>query len=46
MRRGRGRDMLFIEAEEMDGTAYRWVVAVEDLDRLVEVLGQPETVRA
>jgi hypothetical protein len=38
--------MLFIEAEEIDGTAYRWVVTDAELDRLVEILGEPETIRA
>ena len=38
--------MLFIEAEEIDGTAYRWVATDLELHRLFEVLGEPETIRA
>lgn len=36
---------IYFEAEEIDGTAYRWVLDSEALDRVIELLGQPETVK-
>lgn len=37
---------IFFEAEEPDGTAYRWVLDAADLDRVIELLGEPETIKA
>jgi len=36
---------IYIEAEEPDGTAYRWVTDSDSLDRIIEMLGEPETIR-
>ncbi len=35
--------MLFIEAEELDGTAYRWILDGDILNQMIELLGEPET---
>lgn len=36
---------VYLEAEEPDGTAYRWVIDSEALDRVVALLGEPETIK-
>jgi hypothetical protein len=36
---------IYFEAEEPDGTAYRWVLDSDALDRVIEMLGEPETVK-
>lgn len=36
---------IYFEAEEPDGTAYRWVLDSDTLDRVIEMLGEPETVK-
>ena len=37
--------MIYLEAEESDGTAYRWIVTEDMFDRVTEILGTPDTVR-
>lgn len=37
--------MIYIEAEEIDGSAYRWIVTEDMFDRVAEMLGTPETVK-
>lgn len=37
--------MLFIEAEEIDGTAYRWILDADVLVEMFALLGEPETIR-
>ena len=36
---------IYFEAEEPDGTAYRWVLDADMLDRVIELLGEPETIK-
>jgi hypothetical protein len=37
---------IYFEAEEINGTAYRWVLDDDMLDQVIELLGQPETIKA
>ena len=36
---------IYFEAEEPDGTAYRWVLDDESLDKVIELLGHPDTIK-
>jgi hypothetical protein len=36
---------IYLEAEEPDGTAYRWVIDSEILDRVIAIAGEPESIR-
>lgn len=36
---------IYIEAEEPDGTAYRWVTDSDALDQIIAMLGEPETIK-
>lgn len=43
---GIGEQMpVYFEAEQVDGTTYRWVLSSDDLEKVIGVLGDPETVR-
>jgi len=36
---------VYFEAEEANGTAYRWVIDSEALDKVIAILGEPETIK-
>lgn len=36
---------IYLEAEEPDGTTYRWIIDAVDFDRIVKILGAPETMK-